>query len=73
MKYEELDAKFGSQKKTEDQITELLQSLKEKKAKSIEDNFKLMSRNFSSIFKDIVKEGSAQLKLVKFQRNEVSQ
>lgn len=40
-------------------------SLKDKKAKSIEDNFKVLSRNFSSIFKSIVKDGTAQLKLVK--------
>jgi chromosome segregation ATPase len=37
----------------------LLHSLKEKKAKSIEENFKLLSRNFSSIFASIVKDGSA--------------
>ena len=32
-----------------------------------------MSRTFSSIFKDIVKDGSAQLKLVKFSSEAVSQ
>lgn len=73
LKYEELDSKFTQQQKTEDQISELLHSLKDKKAKSIEDNFKLLSRNFSSIFKSIVKDGSAQLKLVKFGKGDVSQ
>ena len=69
LKYEELDSKFGSQKKTEKQISELLLALKEKKAKSIEQNFRLMSKNFSTIFQSIVKEGSAQLKLVKLQHD----
>jgi len=32
-----------------------------------------MSRTFSSIFKDIVKDGSAQLKLIKFNKEAVSQ
>ena len=65
LKYEELDSKFTQQEKTEEQITELLYSLKEKKAKSIEENFKLLSKNFSAIFQSIVKDGSAQLRLVK--------
>ena len=70
LKYEELQTKFTSQQKTEEQISELLTSLKEKKAKSIEDNFKTLSRNFSAIFKSIVKDGSAQLKLVKMMQSE---
>ena len=65
LKFEELSSKFSQQHQTEEQISELLLSLKEKKAKSIEDNFKVLSRNFSAIFKSIVKDGSAQLKLVK--------
>ena len=65
LKYEELDSKFTQQQKTEDQITELLNALREKKAKSIEENFKLLSKNFTEIFRDIVKDGSATLKLVK--------
>ena len=65
LKFEELDSKFIQQQKTEDQITELLNALKEKKAKSIEENFKLLSKNFTEIFKDIVKDGTAVLKLVK--------
>ena len=73
LKYEELDSKFTQQQKTEDQITELLGSLKEKKAKSIEENFKMLSRNFSAIFKSIVKDGSAQLKLVKMIKPDSSQ
>jgi hypothetical protein len=32
-----------------------------------------MSRTFSSIFKDIVKDGSANLKLVKYKKEAVSQ
>ena len=73
LKYEELDSKFEQQQKTEDQIAGLLQTLKDKKAKSIEDNFKQMNMAFSSIFKDIVKDGSAQLKLVKFNNQGISQ
>ena len=65
LKYEELDSKFTQQQRTEDQITELLNALKEKKAKSIEENFKLLSKNFTEIFRDIVKDGTANLKLVK--------
>ena len=65
LKYEELDSKFEQQQKTEEQIAELLVQLRQKKAKSIEENFKLLSLNFSSIFKSVVKAGSAQLKLVK--------
>lgn len=65
LKYEELDSKFEQQQKTEEQIAELLVQLRQKKAKSIEENFKILSLNFASIFKSVVKAGSAQLKLVK--------
>jgi len=73
LKYEELDSKFTQQQKTEDQISELLTSLREKKAKSIEDNFKLLSRNFTAIFRSIVPDGAAQLRLVKLARPGESQ
>lgn len=69
LKYEELESKFTQQEKTENQITKLLNSLKVKKAKSIEENFLLLSRNFSSIFKSIVQGGTAQLKLIKLNQD----
>ena len=54
MKYDELDSKFNQQENTEQQISELMDTLKEKKAKSLEENFKLLSQNFSNIFKNVV-------------------
>jgi chromosome segregation ATPase len=57
----------------EDQIKDLVTTLKDKKAKSLEENFKMMSRNFSEIFKNIVPDGVAQLKLIKLSEKDLSQ
>ena len=71
-KYDELDSKFSQQENTELQISELMETLKEKKAKSLEENFKLLSQNFSKIFKNVVQDGEATLKLVKVANAELS-
>ena len=49
-----------------------METLKEKKAKSLEENFKLLSQNFSNIFKNVVQDGEAALKLVKVANAELS-
>jgi structural maintenance of chromosome 3 (chondroitin sulfate proteoglycan 6) len=73
LKYDELHSKFTQHQKMEDQIKDLVTTLKDKKAKSLEENFKMMSRNFSEIFKNIVPDGFAQLKLIKLSEKDLSQ
>jgi chromosome segregation ATPase len=46
-KYQELQSKFTQQQKTEDQISELLEALKRKKAESISENFEKLNKKFS--------------------------
>jgi chromosome segregation ATPase len=66
-KFDELRGKYANQGRIEAQIKELLESLRGKKAMSIEDNFKTMAKHFSETFARVVPGGSASLRLVKMQ------
>ena len=64
-KHQDYMSKFEQYLKTETMIAELLEKHKIKKNKLFVDNFMILRKNFKEIFREIVKDGRAELWLVK--------